>query len=165
MIFSTQLKIGEVGSKPVTVLKYQSAGPYMNLVAVDNKQYGANVGGVWQLNYTDPDGQDTDDGLPIIYSAVFNSSDLGSPFNLKKLRYIYVSAEAPGGMQVLTSKDSISFCKWKCKRVPQQRGFRQAVYNGDQSLYWSIGVESTVRFTLFSAQCAYILRSSGVSNG
>lgn len=165
MIITVQCRTGAPGEKPTTTLKYSNSGPFSSIISSGDFYYGANTGGIWQLNYTGTDGTNTDDGLKISYRVVFNFSNFGSPFHNKKLRYVYFSGDNLSSAEVLTSADGENYNIWNCRRVNQRKGFRQSVYNGCQSLYWSIGIESAVRFTLLSADCSFITRPAGVSNG
>jgi hypothetical protein len=165
MIITVQCAIGSPGSKPVTQLQYSNAGNFMSLVNVGNYQYGMNDGGVWQLNYTQPDGSvATDDGLPISYVVKLNTSHFGKPNNVKKLSYIYAAMSGDySGMTVTTRPDGCNEIR-STKCVARQNSFRAAVGSRAQGTFWTVGLESSAPFTLFNLSVRYINRPFGISN-
>lgn len=168
MILSVQCAVGGPGSKPVTQLKYPS-GPFFGLVSAGGNQYGINDGGMWQLNYVDPEtGIPTDDGQPVEYSIRLNASDFGYSGNLKKLMYVYSvmssSADCTTAPDLTAKPDDQEEITYT-KKLVSQKQVRTPVKCRCQGAYWTIGLDSNVPFTLLSMSVNFIVRPGGISNG
>ena len=167
MILSVQCAVGPAGGKPVTQLKYPSV-PFYGLVNTGKNQYGINDGGIWQLNHTPEDGIPTDDGQPVQYSVRLNASDFGYSGNLKKIMYVYsvmssnascstapkISMKADEQQEFSVSKNLIS-----------QKTIRTPVKCRCQGDYWTIGLDSSIPFTLLGMSVNFLVRPMGISNG
>ena len=166
MILSVQCAAGEVGSKPVTMLKYPT-GPFYGLINTGGNQYGINDGGAWQLNMPD-DGVPTDDGQPVAYSVRLNASDFGYAGNLKKIMHVYAvmtsAANCKTSPNITAQPDEQNEMTFS-KKLISQKQIRVPVKCRCQGAYWTIGLDGEVRFTLFSMSVNFIVRPMGVSNG
>lgn len=167
MIFSVQCAVGSPGSKPVTQLKYPS-GPFYGLINTGNNIYGINDGGAWQLNYTPEDGVPTDDGQPVNYSLRLNASDFGISGNLKKIMYVYAVMSSEAGCAdapVLTlqadEQDELSFSK----RLISQKQIRFSAKCRCKGTYWTVGLDSSIPFTLLNISVNFLIMPMGKSNG